>query len=273
MTFSAQTGGGITNDNSLTSGDTVKGDTEITFTASAPASGYTFIGWKVNGTMHKTDATTYTLTVTEDTEIIACYEIADAEYTVTYGILPTNGKDNGTLTVSGPDADGKAKSGTRVAFTAVPDTGYMVENWYADATGITAIGTEESTTYVIDPLTGNTSVYVRFVPIPTHTVTVNISGSGAVSAKVNGADVAITGGKLTVPHHAAVVLTAQPSSGAYLTGWTLDGTAGGNALTLDLNNVTENRISDAAVGVSQMVTRHSGTQGRAADADRRTGFR
>ena len=254
MTFSAQTGGGITNDKSLTSGDMVKGDTEIKFTASAPASGYTFIGWKVNGTMHKPDATTYTLTVTEDTEIIACYEIADTEYTVTYGILPTNGKDNGTLTVSGPDENGKAKSGTRVAFTAVPDTGYMVENWYADAAGITAIGTAESTTYVIDPLTGNTSVYVRFVPIPTHTVTVNISGSGAVSAKVNGADVAITGGTLTVPHHAAVVLTAQPSSGAYLTGWTLDGTAEGNALTLNLNNVTENHTIDAAFGVSQMVT-------------------
>ena len=254
VTFSAQTGGGITNDKSLTSGSTVKGDTEIKFTASAPASGYTFIGWKVNGTMHKTDATTYTLTVTEDTEIIACYEIADAEYTVTYGILPTNGKDNGTLTVSGPDADGKAKSGTRVAFTAVPDTGYMVENWYADAAGTTAIGTEESTTYAIDPLIGNTSVYVRFVPIPTHTVTVNISGSGAVSAKVNGADVAITGGKLTVPHHAAVVLTAQPSSGAYLTGWKLDGEAEGNALTFNLNNVTKDHTIDAAFGVSQMVT-------------------
>lgn len=254
VTFSAQTGGGITNDKSLTSGSTVKGDTEITFTASAPASGYTFIGWKVNGTMHKPDATTYTLTVTEDTEIIACYEIADAEYTVTYGVIPTSGADNGTLTVSGPDENGKAKSGTRVAFTAVPDTGYMVENWYADAAGTTAIGTEESTTYVIDPLTGNTSVYVRFVPIPTHTVTVNISGSGAVSAKVNGADVAITGGKLTVPHHAAVVLTAQPSSGAYLTGWTLDGTAGGNALTLNLNNVTKDHVIDAAFGVSQMVT-------------------
>ena len=254
VTFSAQTGGSISTDKSLTSGDTVKGDTEITFTASAPASGYTFIGWKVNGTMHKPDATTYTLTVTEDTEIIACYEIADAEYTVTYGILPTNSKDNGTLSVSGPDENGKAKSGTRVAFTAVPDTGYMVENWYADAAGTTAIGTAESTTYAIDPLTGNTSVYVRFVPIPTHTVTVNISGSGAVSAKINGADVAITGGTLTVPHHAAVVLTAQPSSGAYLTGWTLDGTAGGNALTLNLNNVTENHTIDAAFGVSQMVT-------------------
>lgn len=254
VTFSAQTGGGITNDKSLTSGSTVKGDTEIKFTASTPASGYTFIGWKVNGTMHKTDATIYTLTVTEDTEIIACYEIADAEYTVTYGVIPTSDADNGTLTVSGPDADGKAKSGTRVVFTAVPDTGYMVENWYADAAGTTAIGTEESTTYVIDPLTGNTSVYVRFVPIPTHTVTVNISGSGAVSAKVNGADVAITGGTLTVPHHAAVVLTAQPSSGAYLTGWTLDGTAEGNALTLNLNNVTKDHIIDAAFGVSQMVT-------------------
>ena len=254
VTFSAQTGGGITNDKSLTSGSTVKGDTEIKFTASAPASGYTFIGWKVNGTMHKPDATTYTLTVTEDTEIIACYEIADAEYTVTYGVIPTSGADNGTLTVSGPDENGKAKSGTRVAFTAVPDTGYMVENWYADAAGTTAIGTAESTTYVIDPLTGNTSVYVRFVPIPTHTVTVNISGSGAVSAKVNGADVAITGGKLTVPHHAAVVLTAQPSSGAYLTGWTLDGEAEGNALTLNLNNVTKDHTIDAAFGVSQMVT-------------------
>ena len=254
VTFSAQTGGGITNDKSLTSGDMVKGDTEIKFTASAPASGYTFIGWKVNGTMHKTDAKDYTLTVTEDTEIMACYEIADAEYTVTYGVLPTSGADNGTLTVSGPDADGKAKSGTRVAFTAVPDTGYMVENWYADAAGTTAIGIAESKTYTIDPLTGNTSVYVRFVPIPTHTVTVNISGSGTVSAKVNGENAAITGGTLTVPHHAAVVLTAQPSSGAYLTGWTLDGTAGGNALTLNLNNVTEGHTIDAAFGISQMVT-------------------
>lgn len=254
VTFSAQTGGGITNDKSLTSGSTVKGDTEIKFTASAPASGYTFIGWKVNGTMHKTDAKDYTLTVTEDTEIMACYEIADAEYTVTYGVLPTSGADNGTLTVSGPDADGKAKSGTRVAFTAVPDTGYMVENWYADAAGTTAIGIAESKTYTIDPLTGNTSVYVRFVPIPTHTVTVNISGSGTVSAKINGADVAITGGTLTVPHHAAVVLTAQPSSGAYLTGWMLDGEAEGNALTLNLNNVTEDHTIDAAFGISQMVT-------------------
>lgn len=254
VTFSAQTGGGITNDKSLTSGSTVKGDTEIKFTASAPASGYTFIGWKVNGTMHKTDAKDYTLTVTEDTEIIACYEIADAEYTVTYGVLPTSGADNGTLTVSGPDADGKAKSGTRVAFTAVPDTGYMVENWYADAAGTTAIGMAESKTYTIDPLTGNTSVYVRFVPIPTHTVTVNISGSGAVSAKVNGENAAITGGTLTVPHHAAVVLTAQPSSGAYLTGWKLDGEAEGNALTLNLNNVTEDHTIDAAFGISQMVT-------------------
>ena len=254
VTFSAQTGGGITNDKSLTSGSTVKGDTEIKFTASAPASGYTFIGWKVNGTMHKTDAKDYTLTVTEDTEIIACYEIADAEYTVTYGVLPTSGADNGTLTVSGPDADGKANSGTRVAFTAVPDTGYMVENWYADAAGTTAIGMAESKTYTIDPLTGNTSVYVRFVPIPTHTVTVNISGSGAVSAKVNGENAAITGGTLTVPHHAAVVLTAQPSSGAYLTGWKLDGEAEGNALTLNLNNVTEDHTIDAAFGISQMVT-------------------
>ena len=254
VTFSAQTGGGITNDKSLTSGSTVKGDTEIKFTASAPASGYTFIGWKVNGTMHKTDAKDYTLTVTEDTEIMACYEIADAEYTVTYGVLPTSGADNGTLTVSGPDADGKAKSGTRVAFTAVPDTGYMVENWYADAAGTTAIGIAESKTYTIDPLTGNTSVYVRFVPIPTHTVTVNISGSGTVSAKVNDENAAITGGTLTVPHHAAAVLTAQPSSGAYLTGWKLDGEAEGNALTLNLNNVTEDHTIDAAFGVSQMVT-------------------
>ena len=65
---------------------------------------------------------------------------------------------------------------------------------------------------------------------------------------------AITGGTLTVPHHAAVVLTAQPSSGAYLTGWMLDGEAEGNALTFNLNNVTKDHTIDAAFGVSQMVT-------------------
>lgn len=253
VTFSAQTGGGITVTPAIASGGNVKGDTEITFTASAPVSGYTFVGWRVNGTMHKTDEKTYDLTVTEKTEIVACYEITDAEYTVTYGIVKTNGADHGTLTVSGLE-DGKAHSGRRVEFTAHPDEGYMVENWYSDAAGTTAIGTAENDTYTIDPLIGDATVYVRFVPIPTHTITVDASGNGTVSAKVNGESAAISGGTLTVPHHAEVELTAQPNSGAYLTGWTLDGTDKGSAMTLKLSDVTAEHTVGAAFGVSQMVT-------------------
>ena len=260
--FSAEMGGSITTNPSIASGDVVKGDTKVTFTASEPQSGYTFVGWKVNGAMQKTNDTTYTLTVTEDTEIVACYEIADAEYMVAYKIV---GDAKGTVNVSVNGKplteDGTVQAGSEVVFTAAPNDGYMVENWFADEACTNPIGTAESETYTIPKLAGNIKVYVKFTEIPNHTITVQTFGEGTVTAE----SLTSTGdyepvtiaadGTLTVPHHAKVRLTAVPNGSAYLQSWTLDGRDEpvNETRMLTLDDVTGNHTVTAAFGTTQMV--------------------
>ena len=137
INFSATAGGTITataNETTLQNPATVKGDTEITFTASDPATGYKFVGWKVDDHEIQETARSYTLTVTKGTTIQACYAMTQTQYTVTYGIIQTNGQDNGTLSVSGLNSQGKANAGSTVTFTAAPAAGYQVKQWYSALT-------------------------------------------------------------------------------------------------------------------------------------------
>ena len=259
INFSATAGGTITataNENALQNPATVKGDTKIVFTASDPATGYEFIGWKVDGQMIQETARSYTLNVTEDTTVQACYAMTQTQYTVTYGIIQTSGQDNGTLSVSGLNNQGKANAGSTITFTAVPADGYQVKQWYSAESGTagTEIGTAESKEYKITNLTENTGVYVRFEPIPSYNITVDVTGQGSVTATVNGEAATISGNQLTVKRHDKVVLTASPAASQYLTSWTLDGVSQGNgSLTLTLSDVTDNHTVAANFDASQGV--------------------
>ena len=259
INFSATAGGTITataNENALQNPATVKGDTNIAFTASEPATGYEFIGWKVDDQMIQETARSYTLKVTKDTTVQACYAMTHTQYTVTYGIIQTSGQDNGTLSVSGLNNQGKANAGSTITFTAVPADGYQVKQWYSAESGTagTEIGTAESKEYKITNLTENTGVYVRFEPIPSYHITVDVTGQGSVTATVNGEAATISGNQLTVKRHDKVVLTASPASSQYLTSWTLDGVSQGNgSLTLTLSDVTDNHTVAANFDASQGV--------------------
>ena len=255
--FSATEGGTITakvDETALTSPASVKGDKQVTFTASTPETGYEFVGWKVDETTIQGDTNlTYTLDVSKDTTVQACYTLTTAKYQVTYGIIQTEGQENGTLAVSGLDSSGKANAGSDITFTATPAAGYQVKQWYNAATSGTEIGAAESITYKIKNLTANASVYVQFEPIPTYNITVNVSGQGSVTATVNRNPATITNNMLEVKRHDSVVLTAEPEEGHHLKEWTGGIASQANQLTLTLSDVTAPHAITANFEVNQGV--------------------
>ena len=254
--FSATEGGTITakvDETALTSPASVKGDKQVTFTASTPETGYEFVGWKVDEKTVQSNSDPYVLTVSKNTSVQACYALTTAKYQVTYGIIQTSGKDNGTLAASGLDSNGKANAGSNITFTATPAAGYQVKQWYNAATSGTEIGVAENTTYKIKNLTANASVYVQFEPIPTYNITVNVSGQGSVTATVNRNPATITNNMLEVKRHDSVVLTAEPEEGHHLKEWTGGIASQANQLTLTLSDVTAPHAITANFEVNQGV--------------------
>ena len=83
VNFSADANGSVTataDEQALTSGDKVVGGTEVTLTATAN-DGYKFVNWTKGGEQVSTEAT-YSLTVTEDVELVANFELKT--YTVEF---------------------------------------------------------------------------------------------------------------------------------------------------------------------------------------------
>lgn len=262
VNFSA-TNGTVTaqaNDAQLATGNSVVGDTSVTFTAAPQsATGYTFDGWTVNGKTNEEQNETLTLNITENTTVSAAYTLKTVSYAVNYGVTSENG--NGTLTAKNGtnafDSGAEQPAGSTIVFTAQPKDGYQVKGWYTAADGTTAITgtTSEQNSYTITNLIDEATVYVAFEPIPTYDITLSTTGLGHITATVNGKDAKIADGKLTVSRHDNVVLTAVPDANQYLTGWTLDGeTKGNSSLSLTLDDVTEGHAVAADFAASQLVT-------------------
>ena len=262
--FSAINGtvGATVDGGSITSGTSVDGDKQVTFTATPVSNtGYTFAGWTVNGDEQDNMSTTLTLTITQATTVSAKFTLNTVSYAVNYGVVGTETDRHGTLTAkvgSQTFTSGEPKpADSTVVFTAQPESGYRVKGWYSNEGGTTAIdGTKvEQETYTIDSLTAEANVYVAFEKIPTYEITVTTTGLGHVTAKVNHVDAEITGGKLTVNHHDNVVFTAVPDTKQNLTNWTLDGDNKGNSsMTLTLNDVTAMHTVTANFVTSQRIT-------------------
>ena len=258
--FSA-TNGTVTaqvNNAPLATGNSVVGDTEVTFTATPKSeTGYTFAGWTVNGEKREGTDETLTLEITKNTTVSAAYTLNTVSYAVNYGVT----SENGTLTATNGgktfDSGAKQPAGSTIVFTAQPKDGYQVKGWYTAAEGGSAIPdtTSEQNSYTITNLTDAANVYVAFEPIPTYDITINTTGLGHVTATVNDKNTDITDGKLTVSRHDNVVLTAVPDANQYLTGWTLDGkTKGNSSLSLTLDDVTDGHTVKADFAASQLVT-------------------
>lgn len=243
------------------SGRALNSGSKVTFTA-PDVTGYSFTGWTVNSTT--SDETGQTLTIAQlrrDTTVKANYEMIIVNYAVTYGVH-TDGKGTLTAAVGGTDVGASpadVNSGSRVVFTAAPDSGYQVKGWYSDETCTQPIaGTQaEQKTYIIPDLTGNVSVYVAFEPVPTYEITVDIIGTkqGTVTAAVNGQAADLSDGKLTVSRHDNVTLVATPNENQRLVAWALDNANRGNSsMILSLTDVTAAHAVTAEFGSTQSVT-------------------
>ncbi|MBQ2741457.1 MAG: S-layer homology domain-containing protein, partial [Oscillospiraceae bacterium] len=263
VTFSATDGtvNAVVSGNTITSGDLVVGDSVVTFTAEPKSpTGYSFLGWTVNGVPSDETSETLSLSVTENLTVEATYRLDAVTHQVTYGVVDTNGETdggmNGVLTLKDYRTNpASVYAGSDISFTAVPDAYYRVEGWYSDAEGTMPIsGTAvEQNTYDVEHITAPMSVYVKFEPIPQYTVSIDTIGLGAITATVNGEEATIENGSIIVWRYDDVVLTAVPSEHQYLSGWTVNETASGNQLSLTLTDVTENTDVTAEFMASQNI--------------------
>lgn len=253
--FSAVEGGvtAVVGNDAITSGDVIVGDTEVTFTAvPQEPTGYSFVGWTINGVASEHKEETLTISLVEDVRVQAIYELDHVRYTVTYGVVD----GNGTLTLQGYRySPVNIRAGSDLTFVATPDAGYRVQGWYSDAAGTTAIsGTKlEQLNYSTENLVAPMTVYVKFEPIPEYSIRVDVTGLGSVVATVNGTSAEIVDGVLMVQRYDDVVLSAVPNNDHYLRYWTLDQVNIGNELTLQLDSVTADMVVTAQFLPSQSV--------------------
>lgn len=125
------------------------------------------------------------------------------------------------------------ESGNSSTFTAVPAANYVFDGWFdnVDGTG-TAVST--STSYKVNNITANTTLYAKFhldasLASTYYTVTYSAGSNGTVAATVDGNDLP-SGSQ--VQYGTQVTFTATPSNGYTFSRWTGSNTGSTSPLTL-----------------------------------------
>ena len=165
-----------------------------------PNSGYTFVNWLENGTSVSTNAT-YSFTVTGNRNLVAVFDVAPTNYTITATANPSNG---GSV-----DGGGTYASGSTCTLRATANSGYTFVNWTKNGT---QVSTNPNYSFTV---TGNASYVANFEPIPEeYTITVNAdpANGGTVSG----------GG--TYAEGSTCVISAMPNEGYVFENWTRNGT-------------------------------------------------
>ncbi len=119
--------GEIADENKNESGDYKEG-TSVTVTATA-SEGHSFAGWTINGEPVGSTNNVYTFTITDNTELVANFDVLPTTYTVTAtgsnGSVSIVNKETGTTITSGSSV----VEGTTVKVTATPAEGYAFVGW------------------------------------------------------------------------------------------------------------------------------------------------
>ena len=233
----------------LSTGSYVDFGTEISVTL-APATGYVVDTGAMgvgdlaytDGSGTTTDNMTYTIgNVQEDQSIEPKWEALET-YAVTYSVVDTNGGSeggtNGTLSASASrkNMEGYSKpsftsgeklhEGSVVALTAVPDSGYRVQEWRVNGDVVQTTGgvTELGTSLTLENIAEDTEISVQFVEIGDRITVSAGSGGRITSAMVSDSEQLenIEEG-FTLAPNAQVVITAQPDAGYEVAGWSVNG--------------------------------------------------
>lgn len=149
--------GSITTSPSTASGSKVLSGTNITLTAPAAKTGYTWKGWYTNaaGTTGKINDTNRAITVTMNANktLYACYTENSYTVTVSAGV---GGMVSPTSVTAGPVT-------TSASITASPAVGYAFRNWTIP-TGVTlASGTTSTPTITINATAGSKTITANFI--------------------------------------------------------------------------------------------------------------
>ena len=233
----------------LSTGSYVDFGTEISVTL-APTTGYVVDTGAMgvgdlaytDGSGTTTDNRTYTIgNVQEDQSIEPKWEALET-YAVTYSVVDTNGGSeggtNGTLSASASrkNMEGYSKpsftsgeelhEGSVVALTAVPDSGYRVQEWRVNGDVVQTTGgvTELGTSLTLENIAEDTEISVQFVEIGDRITVSAGSGGRITSAMVSGSEQLenIEEG-FTLAPNAQVVITAQPDAGYEVASWSVNG--------------------------------------------------
>jgi uncharacterized repeat protein (TIGR02543 family) len=181
----------------VTGADTYEYNTEATVTATANY-GYTFAGWTVNGEAVEGTETTYTFTVTGDTEVVANFTVNTYEVNVTAN--PAEGGE-----VTGADT---YEYNTEATVTATVNEGYTFTGWTVNGEAVE--GTETTYTFTV---TEDTEVVANFT-INGYQVTV--TADPAEGGNVTGANV--------YDYNTEATVTAEANYGYTFINWTIEGT-------------------------------------------------
>ncbi|MFR1634973.1 MAG: InlB B-repeat-containing protein [Oscillospiraceae bacterium] len=219
--------GTVTADGYSGSAASIRGGTQVTFTA-APHNGYVFDHWTIDGETHTNETATLRWTVPTGQEATMEYaiEAVFTENTTTYSVT-YDASGGGTITAEGHEASPATVTyGQSITFTAVPAEYGYVKEWRVD--GVPVPNSSNKTSYTLENVTQAHTVTVVFATAVRYDVSYAVNGGGGtLRAAADGTELALPAGRQAsvAVGDSRLVFAAVPSIGMMTGRWTVNGTA------------------------------------------------
>ena len=218
--------GTVTADGYSGSAASIRGGTQVTFTA-APHNGYVFDHWTIDGETLTNETATLRWTVPTGQEATMEYaiEAVFTENTTTYSVT-YDASGGGTITAEGHEASPATVTyGQSITFTAVPAEYGYVKEWRVD--GVPVPNSSNKTSYTLKNVTQAHTVTVVFATAVRYDVSYAVNGvGGTLSAAADGTELALPAGRqASVAGGSRLVFAAVPISGMMTGRWTVNGIA------------------------------------------------
>ena len=207
--------GTVTADGYSGSAASIRGGTQVTFTA-APHNGYVFDHWMIDGETLTNETATLRWTVPTGQEATMEYaiEAVFTENTTTYSVTYDASGGGGTITAEGHEASPATVTyGQSITFTAAPAEYGYVKEWWVD--GVPVPNSSNKTSYTLENVTQAHTVTVVFATAVRYDVSYAVNGvGGTLSAAADGTELALPAGRqASVAGGSRLVFAAVPSSG------------------------------------------------------------
>ena len=218
--------GTVTADGYSGSAASIRGGTQVTFTA-APHNGYVFDHWTIDGETLTNETATLRWTVPTGQEATMEYaiEAVFTENTTTYSVT-YDASGGGTITAEGHEASPATVTyGQSITFTAVPAEYGYVKEWRVD--GVPVPNSSNKTSYTLENVTQTHTVTVVFATAVLYDVSYAVNGvGGTLSAAADGTELALPAGRqASVAGGSRLVFAAVPSNRMMTDRWTVNGIA------------------------------------------------